>query len=163
MSLPRRILQQDRCFFRTSAATSYKYKKYLMKFQQTLEQTTSGNRIYFFFIVNIEKNKIRITKKTSNKVHRRNHYPKHVFSGFYQIHEPPTNRPTDSTDPPTNRPLTTYLLTHRPPTQRLTESIIIFRRLDNRNIFIFQNTRTARKIYTVTILQYIIQKVYWFP
>ena len=33
----------------------------------------------------------------------------------------------------TNQP-TTYSLTHRIPTQRLTESIIILERLDNRNI-----------------------------
>ena len=33
------------------------------------------------------------------------------------------------------RPLSTFPPTHRPPTQRLTESLIIFERLDNRNIY----------------------------
>ena len=37
-------------------------------------------RSNLFLIVNIEKIKIRITKYTSTKVYRRNHYPKHVFS-----------------------------------------------------------------------------------
>ena len=45
------------------------------------------------------------------------------------------------------RPATTFPPTHRPPTQRLTESLIIFEILDNRNIFILQNTDKAGRTY----------------
>ena len=54
-------------------------------------------------------------------------------------------------DLPTNRPPTTYQPTHRPPTQRLAESIIIFERLDNRKTFILQNTSTAGKTYCTSV------------
>ena len=58
-------------------------------------------------------------------------------------------------------PPTTFPPIHRPPTQRLTESLIIFERLHNRNILILQNTDTAGQY--ITILRRIIQNVYWFP
>ena len=87
--------------------------------------------LFFFFIVNTEKNKIR-----------RNHYLKHVFS--WVSLNPRT------TDPPANRPPTTYSPTHWLTTQRLTESIIISGRVDNRNIFILQNTNTAEETYNCT-------------
>ena len=45
--------------------------------------TASGHQIYFLFIFNIEKVKIRITEQTQTKVHRRSHYPKNVFPVFY--------------------------------------------------------------------------------
>ena len=70
---------------------------------------------------------------------RRNHCPIHVFSWI--LLQP------RFTDPPTNSPPTTYPPTQRLPTQRHTELIIIFRRFDNSNIFILQNTRTAGKTY----------------
>ena len=57
-------------------------------------------------------------------------------------------------NPPTIRPSTTYPPTHQLPTQRLAESIIVFERLDNRNIFILQNTNTARKAYNYTSVNY---------
>ena len=52
------------------------------------------------------------------------------------------------------RPLTTFTPTHGPPTQRLTESLIISERLGNTNIFILQNTRTAGKTYNYTSVYY---------
>ena len=45
------------------------------------------------------------------------------------------------------RPLTTFLPTHQPPTQRFTESLIIFEILGNKNVFILQNTNKAGKTY----------------
>ena len=65
-----------------------------------------GDQICFFFIFNIEKLKARITKQILTKVHRRNHYPKHVFS-WVLLNPWTTSRPT-------NREPTTY-----PPTYRL--------------------------------------------
>ena len=41
-------------------------------------------------------------------------------------------------------------LTHRPPTQRLAESFIIFERHANRNMFILQNANTSGKTYNYT-------------
>ena len=79
-------------------------------------------------------------------MHRRNHHSKYVFS--WVSLNPRT------TDPPTNRPPTTYPATHRLPTQWLTESIIIFGRLDNRNTFILQNTSTSGKTYNYTSVYY---------
>ena len=67
---------------------------------EDFRMTASGDQICFFFIVNI---KIRITKYTSTKVYRRNHYPKHVFS--WVLLNPRT------TDPPANQP---PVLTHQP-------------------------------------------------
>ena len=52
------------------------------------------------------------------------------------------------------RPLTTFTPTHGPPTQRLTESLIISERLGNTNIFILHNTRTAGKTYNYTSVYY---------
>ena len=128
----------------------------MIRLQQTLSLLclkirviVSGNQICFFFIVNIEKIKIRITKYTSTEVHRRNHYPKHVFSWVLF-------------NPRTTHPPTSYPPTYRPPTQQLAESIIILERLDNRNMFILQNTSTALGKH-ITILRYIIEKVYWIP
>ena len=69
-------------------------------------------------------------------MHRQNHYPKHVFS--WVLLNPRTS------DPPTNPP----------PIQRLTESIIIFGRLDNRNTLILQNTNAAVKTYNYTSVYY---------
>ena len=72
-------------------------------------------------------------------MHRRNHHSKHVFSWF--------SSNLRTTDP----------LTNQPPTQRLptlTESISIFGRFDNRNIFILQNTNTTGKTYNCTSLYY---------
>ena len=106
--------------------------------------TASGNQICFFFIVNIEKNKIRIKKINLDQSTQVKSLPQtYFFLGFIK-----------STDPPTNRPPTTYPPTHRLPTQRLTESIIIFERLDTRNIFILQNTSTAEKTYNYTSVYY---------
>ena len=93
-----------------------------------------------------KKIKIRITKKTPNKVYRRNHYPKHVF--FWVLLNPRT------TNPSTKWPPTTYPPTHRPPSQRSAESIIIIEKLDNRNMFILQNTSTAGKTYNYTSIYY---------
>ena len=59
-----------------------------------------------------------------------------LFTGFYKIYRR-TNRPTD-------QPTSDYLPTD-PPTQQLAESITIFEGIDNRNIFILQNTNTAGK------------------
>ena len=47
------------------------------------------------------------------------------------------------------RPPTIY-----PPIQRLAESLIIFERNDNRNIFILQNTNTAGKTYGYALVYY---------
>ena len=77
-------------------------------------------------------------------MHKRDRYPKHVFS--WVLLNPRT------TDLPTNRPLPTYPPTHQPPTQQLAESIIIFERFDNRNVFILQNT--AGKTYKYTLVHY---------
>ena len=79
-------------------------------------------------------------------MHRRNHYPKLVFTWVLLN--------TRTTDPPTNRPTTTYPTTHQLPTQRLTESIIIFARVGNRNRFILENTSTAGKTYNYTSVYY---------
>ena len=106
----------------------------------------SGNQIYFFFIINIEKYNNRRAILISIKLHRQNHHSKHVFSWV--------SLNPQTTDPPTNRPPTTYPATHRLPTQWLTESIIIFGRLDNRNIFILQNTSTTGKTYNYTSVYY---------
>ena len=57
-------------------------------------------------------------------------------------------------------PRTTDQLTTDPPAQGLTESIIIFERLDNRNIHFTEHKQLEK---CITILRYIIQKVYWFP
>ena len=51
-------------------------------------------------------------------------------------------------------PPTTFPPIHRPRTQRLTESLIIFERLQNRNIFILQNTNTAGRAYNYTSAYY---------
>ena len=51
-------------------------------------------------------------------------------------------------------PPTTFPLTHRPSNQRLAESLIIFERLDNRNIFTLQNRNTAEKTYNSTSVYY---------
>ena len=51
------------------------------------------------------------------------------------------------TDPPTHRPPTT-----NPPIHRPTDSIIIFKRLDNRKIFILQNIHAAKKVVSVCYL-----------
>ena len=65
-------------------------------------------------------------------MHRRNHYPKHVFLlGFLN---PCTIDTLDQ--------LTTYSLI-----QRLAESLVTFERLDNRNILILQKRNTAGKTY----------------
>ena len=108
--------------------------------------TASCNQIYFFFIVNIAKNKIRITKQTSTKLQRRNHYSEYAFSW--------ASLNSQTTNPPTNRPLTTYPPTSRLPTQRPTESIIIFGRLVNRKTLILQNTSTTGKTYSYTPAYY---------
>ena len=71
--------------------------------------TASGDQICFFFFVNIEKIKIRITKQTSTKVHRRKDYTKHVFGRV--LLNPRT------TGQPANWPPNTYPPTHRPPIQ----------------------------------------------
>ena len=55
---------------------------------------------------------------------------------------------------PTNQPPTTYPPTHRLPTQRIAESVIIFERLDNRNIFILQNTKITEKTFNYTSVYY---------
>ena len=55
---------------------------------------------------------------------------------------------------PAIRPPTTYPRSHRPPTQRLAESWIIFERHDNRNIFILQNLKTVGKTYNYTLVYY---------
>ena len=84
---------------------------------------------------------------------KRNHYPKHVFSWVLL---PPTHRQTTD-GPPTHRPTDHQPLTHRPtdpPTERFAESIIIFERLDNRNIFILKNTSTSGKIYNYASVYY---------
>ena len=123
--------------------------------------TASGDQICFFFIVNIEKIKIRITKKTSTKVHRQNYYPGHVFSWVLlnaRTTEPPTNRPL-TIYPPTHRP--TDPPTTRPPTQRLAESIIILERLTIET-YSFCRTQTWLGKH-IAKLRYIIQKIYWFP
>ena len=79
-------------------------------------------------------------------MHRRNHHTKHVFS-WVSLNPRTTHLPT-------NRPPTTFPAIHRLPTQWLTESTIIFRRLSNRNIFMLQNTSTAGKIYNYTSVYY---------
>ena len=92
--------------------------------------TPSGNQICFFFIVNIEENKIR----------------RNIFS--WVLSNPRTTYPS------TKRPPNTYPPTHWLPTQQLTELIIIFGRLDNRNIFVLQNTSTAGKSFNYTSVYY---------
>ena len=79
-------------------------------------------------------------------MHRRNHYPKHVFSLGFTL--------SRTTNLPTNQPPTTYPPTHRLPTQRIAESVIIFERLDNRNIFILQNTKITEKTFNYTSVYY---------
>ena len=101
---------------------------------------------------NIKINKNENKNKTSTKLHRRNHHPKHVFSWF--------SLNPRTIDPPTNQLPTTYPLTHRLPTQQLTESIIIFGRLNNRSMSILQNKSTTGKTYNHIILRHTIQKVY---
>ena len=59
-----------------------------------------------------------------------------------------------TTDPPTKRPLTIYPPTHQPRTQRLAELIIILERIDNRNMFILQNTSTTGKTYNYSFVYY---------
>ena len=59
-----------------------------------------------------------------------------------------------TTNLPTNQPPTTYPPTHRLPTQRIAESVIIFERLDNRNIFILQNTKITEKTFNYTSVYY---------
>ena len=54
------------------------------------------------------------------------------------------NPPT--TDPPTTDQPTTDNLPTDPPTHRLTDAVIIFKRLENSEIFTLQNTNTAGKI-----------------
>ena len=106
----------------------------------------SGNEICFFFIVNIEKIKIRITKETLTKVRRRNHYSKQIFS--WVLLNPRT------TDPPINRRTTTY-----PPTQRLAESIIIFERLGNRDMLFCRTQAQLGKhlyLHLISIIRYIV-------
>ena len=80
----------------------------------------------------------------------RNLYPIHVFSWVLL-----NLRTTE----PTNQPTTDHLPTDQP-TQLLTESIIIFGRLDNSNIFILQNTSTAEKTYKETRITFL--KHYFF-
>ena len=93
------------------------------------------SKLFFLYSQHRKKNKIR-----------RNHYPKHVFSWI--LLNPRT------TDLSANRPPTTYPPTHRLPTQRLTELILIFGRLDNRNIFVLQITSTAGKTFNYTSVYY---------
>ena len=105
--------------------------------QLKIRVTASRNQIYFYFIVNIWKIKTRITKQSSIKVDRENHYPEKSFSRV--LFHPWTSNPT------TNRPLT----------QQIYESIIILERLDDRNMFILQNTSTAGKTYNYTLVYYL--------
>ena len=77
-------------------------------------------------------------------MHMRNHYPKHIFfQGFIK-----------STDhQPTNQ-LTTDYFPNDSPTPRLVESLTIFERLGNRNMFILQNTNIVEKKYNYTSVYY---------
>ena len=59
---------------------------------------------------------------------------------------PPTHRPPNNQPPTTNPPTTD------PPTHRPTDSIIIFKRLGNRKIFILQNVHAAQNIISVCYL-----------
>ena len=129
---------------RLSVCFVWSYNPYISKQLQN-RVTASDDQICFFFIVNIEKIKIRITKKTSTKVHRQNYYPGHVFSWVL------LNART--TEPPTNRPLTIYPPTHRPtdhPTPNPKTRWINNHtwKIDNRNIFILQNTNMVGKTYS---------------
>ena len=129
---------------RLSVCFVWSYNPYISKQLQN-RVTASGDQICFFFIVNIEKIKIRITKKTSTKVHRQNYYPGHVFS--WVLLNARTN------EPPTNRPLTIYPPTHRPTDHPTTNSKTRWInnhtwKIDNRNIFILQNTNMVGKTYS---------------
>ena len=129
---------------RLSVCFVWSYNPYISKQLQN-RVTASGDQICFFFIVNIEKIKIRITKKTSTKVHRQNYYPGHVFSWVL------LNART--TEPPTNRPLTIYPPTHRPTDHPTTNPKTRWInnhtwKIDNRNIFILQNTNMVGKTYS---------------
>ena len=84
--------------------------------------------------------------------------PNMFFHEFY-YHQPTDRPPTDHQpiDQPTTNHLPTDPPTHRPtdpPTERFAESIIIFERLDNRNIFILKNTSTSGKIYNYASVYY---------
>ena len=106
----------------------------------------SGKQICFFFIVKIEKIKIRIAKVNRNQSAQAKSQPQTCFYLVFikSMDNRPKNQPTTAT----------YLPTHRPLTQGLAESIIILERLDNRNVFILQNTSTAGKTYNYTSVYY---------
>ena len=96
-----------------------------------------------------KKIKIRITKKNTEQSLQAKSLPQTCFFlGFIKStnHQPIDQMITDHlpTDPPT----------HRPPSQRFAESIIIIEKLDNRNMFILQNTSTAGKTYNYTSIYY---------
>ena len=110
--------------------------------------TASGDQICFFFIVNIQKIKIRITKQISTKVHWWNLYPRYVFSCFF-VGSSMNHRPSDQ---PTTDP---YPPTHKPTTIERTTRWVIFERSSNGNIFILQNTNAAWKTYNYTSVYYL--------
>ena len=61
---------------------------------------------------------------------------------------------------PTIQPTTDQLSTDPSNTNPTTHSIIIFGKLDNRNIYFAEQAQLGKHI---IILRCIIQKVYWFP